>query len=167
MANPTPGIGMSTITSKSDVLAQRLLEQVKLFDGFTKEEALRFLANSERIMIKPRQYVIREGEQGRNMYIILSGEVEVLKTVPDLVEKVLARLKPGDTFGEMSLLDSAERSASVRCATDCLLLIFNSSSLLKMPELAPKLYRNIALMLAQRLRGTDELITLILKNLGS
>jgi len=63
-------------------------------------------------------YIFRQGEPGNNFYIIEKGEVEVLRSKNDKAEaKVLAVLKEGEFFGEMALLESQPRIASVRART--------------------------------------------------
>jgi NADH dehydrogenase len=71
---------------------------------------------------EPGQDVFSEGEIGDRVYILLSGKAEVVRRLSGgqssgqgIGERVLARLGPGECFGEMALLDSAPRNASVRC----------------------------------------------------
>jgi NADH dehydrogenase len=64
---------------------------------------------------EPGQLVFRQGDLGDRLYIILSGEAEVHRT-DDAGEILLARLGPGQCFGEMALVQETTRNASVRCA---------------------------------------------------
>ena len=64
---------------------------------------------------EPGEYVFREGEVGDRMYIILSGQADVVRQDNGNGELVLAQLGPGEYFGEMALLQKATRNASVRC----------------------------------------------------
>jgi NADH dehydrogenase len=63
---------------------------------------------------EPGQDVFREGDLGDRLYIILTGEAEVLRR-RDGVELSMARLRPGECFGEMALLNQTTRGATVRC----------------------------------------------------
>jgi NADH:ubiquinone reductase (H+-translocating) len=65
---------------------------------------------------EPGQDVFREGDLGDRLYIILSGEAEVRRKHTN-GEAVLARLGPGQCFGEMALVNMATRNAGVRCLT--------------------------------------------------
>jgi NADH dehydrogenase len=65
---------------------------------------------------EPGQDVFRQGDLGDRLYIILSGEAEVRRTDAGQ-ESVLARLAPGQCFGEMALVNMAARNATVRCVT--------------------------------------------------
>ncbi|HSD25810.1 MAG TPA: FAD-dependent oxidoreductase, partial [Vicinamibacteria bacterium] len=64
---------------------------------------------------EPGQEVFRQGELGDRLYLVLSGEVDVVREEGG-VSRVLARLGPGQWFGEMALLHQTVRTASVRCA---------------------------------------------------
>jgi NADH dehydrogenase len=63
---------------------------------------------------EPGQDVFRQGDLGDRLYIILSGEAEVRRAEGN-AEALLARLGPGQTFGEMALVNMATRNATVRC----------------------------------------------------
>lgn len=61
--------------------------------------------------------IVRQGEPGSRFYIVTEGEVEVVRETPD-GEAPLARLGPGQYFGEVALLHGVERTATVRAAVD-------------------------------------------------
>jgi len=102
--------------------------------------------------------IFAEGSAGGLMYVILEGEVEILKAAQAGSAKVLSTLGKGEFFGEMALLDDRPRSASAVAKTDSRLLAMNESVLdayiLTSPEFAAKMIRN----LVQRLRGANKLI---------
>jgi CRP/FNR family cyclic AMP-dependent transcriptional regulator len=99
--------------------------------------------------------LFREGDPGREMYILQSGKVQVKKKVGP-GEKVLAELAPGDFFGEMALLEGLNRSATVEVTEDSRILIINPinfQELLKSnTEIAVKMLKKMA----SRLRALDE-----------
>lgn len=64
------------------------------------------------------EFIFRQGDAGDRIYVLKSGEVEVIRQDPEKGEVVLARLAKGTYFGEMALLSNAPRNASVRAATD-------------------------------------------------
>jgi NADH dehydrogenase len=63
---------------------------------------------------EPGQDVFREGDLGDRVYLVMSGSAEVWKSSAGAESKV-ARLGPGDWFGEMALLNETTRGATVRC----------------------------------------------------
>lgn len=73
---------------------------------------------------KPKEHICRQGETGREMYLILDGVVVVYKgKSTDL--KTIARLGAGDFFGEMSLLENLPRFASVQAVNEVKVLVIN------------------------------------------
>lgn len=99
--------------------------------------------------------LFREGELGRDMFIIQKGKVQVRKKV-GTTEKVLAELSDGEFFGEMALLMGMDRSATVEVIEDSKILVVSPDtfeSLLKGNiEIALKMLKKMA----SRLRALDE-----------
>jgi CRP-like cAMP-binding protein len=93
------------------------------------------------------------------MHIILSGKVEVYRNSAGLKVPLL-KLGSGETFGEMSLVQdvTAGRTASIRAVEKTATLRIDHDSLARIPEVASKLYRNIARTLATRLKISTDLV---------
>ncbi len=136
-----------------------MLEKVPIFAGLDRKHVNQL----SRIMV-PRTFktgdvIIKEGDQGAGVFVIISGQVEVVGGAQKASPTVLNRLGPGDFFGEMALFEGFPRSATVRCLkdTECLAMTrwdfraeLNSHS-----EIA------IAVIeaMARRLRKTDARLT--------
>jgi serine/threonine-protein kinase len=135
----------------------RLSEHVKAFQGLTPAEISDLLGSSEKCTFAPGSHIVKEGNVGAHMYIILSGEARVLKSGRDGAVE-LARLTAADSFGEMALADNEARSASVVADTDCVLVRINDQIINARPEIGLKVYRNITKVLSARLRAADELL---------
>ncbi len=99
--------------------------------------------------------IIQEGELGRTFYIIKKGFVKILLTEEGTREARVATLKPGDCFGEMSLLTGEPSSATVKAATYTELFTLKKIEFEKMLEEIPALNRYFHKLLAQRLRVTN------------
>jgi CRP/FNR family cyclic AMP-dependent transcriptional regulator len=110
----------------------------------------------------PGDVVFREGEQAREMYVVVDGEVEVLKRSKRDVHARVALLGPGDWFGEMSVLDVMPRSATVRALAATRLLRITSADLDALYRFDVKSYAlivlNLARELSRRLRVADSII---------
>lgn len=137
-----------------DYLIRKTLKLVRLFQGFSEQDVRDFLAWAKRLDALPDEYIIQEGQGGQDMYVVAEGTLRVLKSGHGEDEE-LATLVPGDSFGEIALLDSGPRSASVVAISACTLLRFERRNLVKIPSVSLKLYRNIATMVASRLRDTS------------
>lgn len=101
------------------------------------------------------EYVVREGEAGDCMYVIQSGQAEVVRRVEDK-EFSLNLLEEGDFFGEMALFDRAERSASVRAVGELWVLTLEKKSFLRRVRQDPVLAFRILERMAKRIRELDE-----------
>jgi CRP/FNR family transcriptional regulator/CRP/FNR family cyclic AMP-dependent transcriptional regulator len=90
------------------------------------------------------------------MYVICEGRVQVSKLSDDGREKILEFFEKGAFFGEMSLLDDAPRSASVRALTDTRILALSRSDFLAVMRRSPDVAMAVVQELARRLRSTDQ-----------
>ena len=119
-------------------------------------------------MSRPRRFaagegVFEQGDLGEALFVIADGEAEVLCRNDDGELRVLETLEPPDFFGEMSLIDKAERSATVRAKTECVVLELTAANFATFR----KHYRdgftfvimNIARVLSSRLRETNVRLT--------
>ena len=142
-----------------DLILRKALKLVHLFEGFSEQDARDFIAWAVRLDAGPGDAVIREGEDGQDMFVVVAGSLRVVKAGAG-EEQELAVLEPGDSFGEIALLDSGPRSASVVAIEASTLLRFERKHLVKIPAVSLKLYRNIATMVAVRLRDTSARVIL-------
>jgi diguanylate cyclase (GGDEF)-like protein len=84
------------------------LRSTELLGSLTDDELRRLLEECAEIRLQPGQRVFEEGDEGRSLYIVLAGEVEITKQ-----GKRIAQGGPGQYFGEMALIEKKERSASL------------------------------------------------------
>src|SRR4029079_9416301 len=88
---------------------EAIIRQVPLFAGLSDEQIAQLCASSRRVRAKPGDLLIREGEEGDALLIVLSGELEVTKHDGGR-EIALATRKAGEILGEMSLLEQWPRT---------------------------------------------------------
>lgn len=79
----------------------------------TEGEAREMIASGSIRSFPPGLLIFQERSVDSTFYIIVDGEVEVTKVINDDDVRMLNRLKPGDFFGEMAIIDDALRSATV------------------------------------------------------
>lgn len=94
----------------------RLLSHIELFRGMEDEDLQHLAASLVARDIHPQEGIVRQGEEGTDMFVITEGAVEVLVNV-DGREVQVASMQAGDYFGEMSLLTGEPRTATVRATT--------------------------------------------------
>jgi len=94
--------------------------------------------------------VFSENMPGKEMYIIQKGSVKITKIVNDN-EVLLAVLKQGDMFGEMSLIESKPRTASVIAYEDAVLLAVNKENFARMVKTQPQIITRLTTTLAERI----------------
>ena len=141
--------GAMTVSSRDARI--RHLQRVPLFSGFDEEE-LRRVADQSRIVEAPQGTVITQiGEPGDSFFVIIDGTVAVRTPVGPGSE-----LKPGDFFGEMSLLDGEPRSATIVASTDLRLLIVDRAQFWRLLEETPDLIRRILTILSRRVRRLEQ-----------
>jgi CRP/FNR family cyclic AMP-dependent transcriptional regulator len=100
--------------------------------------------------------IVEEGLTGDYMYVLREGQVKVTKLSADGREKILELLEAGDFFGEMSLLDSAPRSATVKTLTAARVLALSRNDFLSLLRRSPDLAMAVVQELTRRLRQVDE-----------
>ncbi|MBF0343674.1 MAG: protein kinase [Nitrospirae bacterium] len=134
-----------------------LKKNYAFFSDFTLDELHTIIKISKKNTFKANDIIFKENTIGNTMYIIISGQIKITKVFsPDDAPTLLNRLKVGDCFGEMAIMESAPRFATASCETDCILIAINEVVLRNSePRLCLKLYRNLALILSEKLRKSD------------
>jgi len=99
--------------------------------------------------------VFSQGETGDALYGVVSGRVRISASVQDGKEMFLNIMEPGDTFGEIALLDGAPRTASASATADSELIIIKREPFLALLEREPKVSAHLLQLLCQRIRWTS------------
>ena len=101
-----------------------------------------------------------EGMSGELLYIIMSGRVEIIKKTKDNKKIILATMGANDIIGEMSLIDSAPRSATGRTSEDSVLLVITKQSFNEIlqsdPRTAAKILMGLLKVISGRLKITTD-----------
>jgi CRP/FNR family cyclic AMP-dependent transcriptional regulator len=123
---------------------------VPLFESLSKRHIKKIAGLTSTARYHEGATVIREGDPGDSFFVAVEGQAKVVAR-----GKTLARLIPGDHFGEISLLDGGPRSASVVAETPLTLLTLSRSSFLKVVREDADLARAMLASLARMVRRVD------------
>lgn len=138
------------------------LGEMRLFERVAAEDRIAVAARLDERSLKKGQILFREGELGEEMFVIRRGTMIVSKPVTGSVEQVLARMGPGEFFGEMSLFGRAPRSATIQAETDATLLVLDRDNLDRLiehsPSAAASFFHELVQVFIYRLRASSDLV---------
>ena len=143
------------------------LESFPLLNRLSDEELSCLAAVMEVRTFPAGTEILREGEPGDEMYLLLKGSVDVLKTTPFGDRYVTASLNDSYhcTFGEMALLDRGKRSATVLAKTDCRALALGHEAFQRFcrehPTIGLELLMAISATLVHDLRMENENLRIV------
>ncbi len=133
----------------------------ELFFDMYDEEIENLVKNETVHHKEPSDYLIKEGETGDQVFIVLDGIFEVTKMTPQ-GEFVVEKLKHGDVFGVLMLIDSYPYSVSIRAKTRASVLEIKHKNIMDLFQKKPQVFSvislNISRLLAKRLRNAHEAI---------
>lgn len=127
------------------------LGRVPIFESCTPAEISDVAAVAQEHSYAPGQIIVTQGTPGQAFYLILSGRVGIERD-----GSVLGAFGPGDFFGEMALLDSAPRSATIRAIDETHCLMLSSWDFKGLIERSPSIAIKLLEVLSRRLRVADE-----------
>jgi CRP-like cAMP-binding protein len=131
-------------------LREQAMRQAPLLASLPKQQLRRLAETTSVNRYEPNAPVVKEGQPGTAFFVILEGKAKV-----QIGRKSVARLKAGDFFGEISLLDGGRRTASVVPEGSLLCLRLNGSELLGMLEDDAALALKVLKGVAARLREAE------------
>jgi CRP-like cAMP-binding protein len=141
------------------------LKEQSLLKGLSEEQILYLYKQSTQEKFLPNEVIIAEGEKTTDVYLILEGEVNILKWDEDhSSEVVIGHLGKGDTFGEMSFMDDSPRSTTVKAAKPAILLKLTKEAVAT-KDILIQLYENIAIVTINRLRNSNKMFVKNLKTI--
>jgi CRP-like cAMP-binding protein len=123
------------------------LQELPLFAGVSKRHVRKIAALATEARFSTGSRIVRQGEPGNAFFVVLDGEASVVRSgLPSIP------LGPGDSFGEMALLDGGPRSATVVAKTDVLCLRLARAAFTKMLKSEPEIALVLLGELSRRLR---------------
>lgn len=137
------------------------LGRLPLFGGLSEDALRAFAEQAEVRSVHEGELVFREDEPARNLFVLAEGALDVVKRRGD-GEVHLWKIRPGESFGEMSFIDMQPRSASVRASAASTIWGWSYATFRERYEKEPKTYllivMNVARELSRRLRRADDLL---------
>jgi CRP/FNR family transcriptional regulator, cyclic AMP receptor protein len=150
------------LVAASAALTKERLREVGIFGGISDEMLELIIERFQPIDLDAGAIVFREGDSAREMFVLLEGELEVLKKSRRGRETRVAILGPSDCFGEMSIIDLQPRSATIRALAPVRMLRISTEDMDCIYRQDLKAYAmlilNIARDISRRLRVADSLV---------
>ncbi len=129
---------------------QELLRRIPLFNGFNGRQIERLGMLADEVFVPEDKVLMREGDSGSDMMVIVSGQVAV-----DRKGTRVNTLGPGDFFGEIALVDDAPRTATVTTVGPVRLLVVGHREFHAMMEEFPEIATQVMHALANRIRTLE------------
>jgi len=133
-------------------LATDRLRAIPFFQGLPDDALAALAARMRPLAVRAGVNLIAVEQPGEVLYIVLAGTVKVYVEQADGTEVILAILGPGEIVGEMSVVDSLQRSASVVTLEDATLARIDRRAFWAALEANPQLTTNLVMILSRRLR---------------
>jgi CRP-like cAMP-binding protein len=126
------------------------LSKVRLFSALSKKELQILGRTCDEVTVSAGKVLCEEGKPGHEFYMILEGQATVRRG-----GKKIASLGPGDSFGELALLDKAPRNATVTADSDMRLIVLGQREFAGVLDEIPGLAHKMLVSMAGRLRELD------------
>ncbi len=144
-------------------ILNELLSRIEIFKDLKEPELSTLKSRMERKEYPKGTIIFQEGDEGKEMYIVLSGSIGISVRLPDSTELPLAQIQAGNFFGEMSIIEQAPRSATCRTLEDSVFLTLDAGSFFELleqnPRVALKIMKRMVGILSRRLTTTGSLLS--------
>ncbi len=135
------------------------LSKIWLFSTCSSRELRTIRKALEEVSVPPGRILVEEGTIGREFFLIVDGEAAVSRN-----GRRLATRGPGQSFGELALLDRRPRSATVISDTEMLLLVLGQRQFNGVLDAVPALSRKLLAAMATRLREADSRVASVISH---
>ena len=132
------------------------IRRVPIFKELRDDFIVRLASVMDELSFPANYTIFQQGEEGRSLYIVISGRVKI-----HIGDKLLAEFPKGESFGEMSVFDAQPRSASATSLEACECLELTQEQLYDAIEETPEIAVNIIGVLSRRIRELNDKINAI------
>jgi CRP/FNR family cyclic AMP-dependent transcriptional regulator len=134
---------------------QTLVERNRLFRGLSAATLQQICGLAVRRVYEDGAIVFSQGDPGDALYGVVTGRVRISASTREGKEMFLNIMEPGDTFGEIALLDGNPRTATATATAACELMIIPRAQFLALLQREPTLAIHLLQLLCQRIRWTS------------
>ena len=143
-----------------------VLRKHEIFSDLDNEALEQLGRYAKHTMLKRGATIFSKGDPGNSLYAVVAGTVKISISSPDGRNAILNLVGPGETFGEMSVLDGQTRSADAIANTNCEIYVIDRRDFLPFMRNQPALSMKFIELLCTRLRWTsDQVEQVILQDL--
>ena len=135
--------------------APKLLKELEIFSELNQQELEDVASLAQIRKIPTDSTIFHEGDDADAIFVVVNGKVKIVTTSTDGKEFILSVLGAGQVFGEMGLLETAPRSASVVTITEVELLVINRADFDHLLKSSPGISRKLMSILSRRLRRAN------------
>jgi len=126
------------------------LRQVQMFSACTDRELAQIARACDEMAVESEKIVVEEGAAGEDFFLVVTGEADVIRH-----GRAVARVGPGQYFGELSLLDDSPRNATVQARTPMTLMRLGRREFSAVLDSWPGVAHKLLQTMARRLRDAD------------
>jgi len=135
--------------------AQTILERTRLFRGLPSSTLQRIAALATRRKYENGGVVFSQGDPGDALYGVITGRIRISASARDGKEIFLNLMEPGNSFGEIALLDGNERTATASATAPSELMVIGREHFLSLVQREPALTNHLLQLLCARIRWTS------------
>jgi HEAT repeat protein/ATP/ADP translocase len=157
LAGLDDGATMKTLRTLSTLDRILLMREIPMFSGLSPEDLERIAEVAVEQLFPSKSVICQEGEPGDALYIIVHGDVNVLKRT-ESDQTVLAVRRDGEFVGEMAILESSIRSATLEADTDVRMLVLDGDSFKAILRDRPEVAISVLQRMSRRVRELNELV---------
>ena len=129
-----------------------LLKGIELFESLSVGELAAIASVVEEIDYPVGEIIIKEGNAGDTLYLMIDGEVSVIKDLGELNEVEIDRMTGGENFGEMALFEDTVRSVSIRTEKPSAFMVLHKQEFKELVREYPQIALEICKVLSGRIR---------------
>jgi CRP-like cAMP-binding protein len=135
-----------------------LLKGIELFESLSVGELAAIASVAEEVDYPADEIIIKEGDAGDTLFLMIRGEVSVIKDLGELNEIEIDRMTDGEYFGEMALFEDMVRSASIRTEKPSAFMVLHKQEFKEIVREYPQIALEICKVLSGRIRHLHQKI---------